>query len=146
MPIDLTFPPSGQLTPAPRCFQSAGNPSHRWEGARIHSGGRRDHCFLAFALSKESTFIRTSITAAALALLAATNPGFAGHSETPAPNAAAPAPHARGGDNRLMIVNGYTGRMVYDDGRDDMFCVTRGYFVGWDYYGRQIFRGAMACR
>jgi hypothetical protein len=45
-----------------------------------------------------------------------------------------------------MIVNGYSGRVVYDDGRDDVFCVTRRYFVGRDYYGRRIFRRAMACR
>jgi hypothetical protein len=89
--------------------------------------------------------IRTSVAAAALALLAATNPGFAGHNDTPAANTAAPAPQARGGDNQLIIVNDYSGRVVYDNGRDDMFCVTRRYFVGSDYYGRRIFRGAMAC-
>ena len=90
--------------------------------------------------------IHTSIAAAALALLAATNPGFAGQNGTPAPNTAGPAPQARGGDNRLMIVNGYSGRVLYDDGRDDLFCVTRRYFAGWDYYGQRIFRRAMACR
>jgi hypothetical protein len=44
-----------------------------------------------------------------------------------------------------MIVNGYSGRVVYDDG-GDVLSVSRRYFVGWDYYGRRIFRRAMACR
>jgi hypothetical protein len=45
-----------------------------------------------------------------------------------------------------MIINGNSGRVIYDDGRDDMFCVTRRYFVGWDYYGRRLYRRAMGCR
>jgi hypothetical protein len=32
-----------------------------------------------------------------------------------------------------MIINGNSGHATYDDRRDDMFCVTLHYFVGWDY-------------
>jgi hypothetical protein len=28
-------------------------------------------------------------------------------------------------DNRLVIVSGNSGRVLYDDGYDDLFCVTR---------------------
>jgi hypothetical protein len=37
-------------------------------------------------------------------------------------NAAAPASNKS--NNRLMIINGNSGRVIYDDGRDDMFWVT----------------------
>lgn len=49
-------------------------------------------------------------------------------------------------DERLMIVNGYTGHVVYDDGRDDLFCVTRRYVVGYDAYGRRVHRRVLRCR
>lgn len=45
-----------------------------------------------------------------------------------APCLAAPAfadDDAPTADNRLMIVSGNSGRVLYDDGRDDLFCVTR---------------------
>jgi hypothetical protein len=88
--------------------------------------------------------IRTSVAAAALALLATVNPGFAGQSDNAAPNAAAPAPKAS--NDRLMIVNGYTGRVVFDDRQDDQFCVIRRYLVGYDDDGRRIIRRSLHCR
>jgi hypothetical protein len=51
----------------------------------------------------------------------------------------------RGADDRLMIVSGNTGRVIYDDGRDDLFCVTRAY--GWyDAYGYFHRSRTMRCR
>jgi hypothetical protein len=48
-------------------------------------------------------------------------------------------------DDRLLIVNGNSGQVIYDDGRDDLFCVTRVY--GWyDAYGYFHRRRAMHCR
>jgi hypothetical protein len=51
------------------------------------------------------------------------------------------------GDDRLVIVNEKTGRVVYDDGRDDVFCTSKrvpvGYrrvFAGYDYYGNPRYR------
>ncbi len=48
--------------------------------------------------------------------------------------------------DRLLIVNGNTGRVVYDDGRDDLFCVTRRYVAGHNQYGRPVIRRTMRCR
>jgi hypothetical protein len=91
--------------------------------------------------------IRTSIAAAALVLLTTIRPAFAGQHENAAPSAAgAPLPQHDAANNRLMIVNGNTGRIIYDDGRDDLFCVTRRYFVGWYYDGRRMYRRTMSCR
>lgn len=57
------------------------------------------------------------------------------------------APEAFAGSNdRLMIVDGNKGRVVYDDGRDDMYCVTRRRVVGYNQYGRRIVRRSMRCR
>jgi hypothetical protein len=97
-----------------------------------------------FILLKETAMIRPAVAVAMLVLLAATNPGLAGQNENVAPNAAAPASNES--NNRLMIINGNSGRVIYDDGRDDMFCVTRRYFAGWDYYGRRLYRHTMGCR
>ncbi len=49
-------------------------------------------------------------------------------------------------NNRLLIVNGNSGRVIYDDGRDDLFCVTRRHIVGYDDYGRRIYHRSMRCR
>ena len=51
-----------------------------------------------------------------------------------------------GGDQRLMIVNGNTGRVIYNDGRDDLYCVTRLVTAGHDQSGRPIYRRTMRCR
>lgn len=48
--------------------------------------------------------------------------------------------------DRLLIVNGNSGRVVYDDGRDDLFCVTRKICVGYTFDGRPIYRRTMHCR
>ena len=48
--------------------------------------------------------------------------------------------------NRLMIVNGNTGRVLYDDGRDDLFCVTRQYVAGYTWSGRRVVRRTLRCR
>jgi len=49
-------------------------------------------------------------------------------------------------DEKLLIVNGNTGRVIYDDGRNDLFCVTRQVFVGYSQYGRPLYRRTMRCR
>jgi hypothetical protein len=51
---------------------------------------------------------------------------------------------AQGG--RLLIVNGNSGQVMYDDGRNDLFCVTRRYVAHYDYYGRPVHRRTMRCR
>ncbi len=54
--------------------------------------------------------------------------------------AAAPTP-----DARLMIVNGNTGNVIYDDGYDDLYCVTR--LHRWhDEYGYRHHYRSMRCR
>jgi hypothetical protein len=47
-------------------------------------------------------------------------------------------------NSKLLIVNG--NHVIYDDGRNDLFCVTRRHVVGYNYYGRPIFRRTMRCR
>jgi hypothetical protein len=37
-----------------------------------------------------------------------------------------------------MIINSNSGRVTYDDRRDDMFCVTLHDSVGRDYYRRHL--------
>lgn len=60
------------------------------------------------------------------------------------PVAAAPtAPNPA--DNRLMIVDGNTDEVIYDDGRDDLFCVTRVH--AWrDWRGHLHHHRRMRCR
>lgn len=59
---------------------------------------------------------------------------------------AATGARAEDANERLMIVNGNSGHVIYDDGRDDLFCVTRRRVVGHDEYGRRIWRRTMRCR
>jgi hypothetical protein len=47
---------------------------------------------------------------------------------------------------RLMIVNRNNGRVIYDDGRNDLFCATRVYIAGYNDWGRPIYRRGMRCR
>ena len=47
---------------------------------------------------------------------------------------------------RLLIVNGNSGRVVYDDGRHDLFCVARKICVGYTFSGRPIYERTMVCR
>ncbi|MBT9292394.1 hypothetical protein [Prosthecodimorpha staleyi] len=49
-------------------------------------------------------------------------------------------------EDRLLIVNGNSGRVIYDDGRNDLFCVTRVVFSYYDHYGRPHYRRTMRCR
>jgi hypothetical protein len=49
-------------------------------------------------------------------------------------------------DDRLLIVNGNTGHVIYDDGRDDLFCVTRKVVVGYNEWGYPIRKRTMTCR
>jgi hypothetical protein len=53
---------------------------------------------------------------------------------------------ASASDNRLLVVNGNTGHVIYDDGHDDLFCVTRRVVVGYTEQGRRIVRRTMRCR
>jgi len=58
-----------------------------------------------------------------------------------APAAAAP----NGDDARLMIVDGNSGQVIYDDGYDDLFCVTRMHH--WrDWRGNLHRHRRMRCR
>lgn len=75
--------------------------------------------------------IRQTLTALALSTIALT---------------AASGARADEASDRLLIVNGNSGRVIYDDGRNDLFCVTRTRVVGHTYYGRRIYRRSMACR
>ena len=49
-------------------------------------------------------------------------------------------------DERLLIVNGNTDQVIYDDGYNDLFCVTRVHVVGYNYWGHRIYRRSMRCR
>ena len=49
-------------------------------------------------------------------------------------------------DSRLVVVNGNSGRVIFDDGRDDVICVYRRNTIGYDDYGRAVRRGRMHCR
>jgi hypothetical protein len=46
---------------------------------------------------------------------------------------------------RFHVVDGDTGRVVYDDGRNDGGCVFRRRFVGYDYWGNPRFRKVYHC-
>jgi hypothetical protein len=65
--------------------------------------------------------------------------GFSqGFSDTAEPTDAA--------NDRLMIVNGNNGHVIYDDGKDDLFCVTRKVIVGYNEFGYPIRKRTMRCR
>lgn len=49
-------------------------------------------------------------------------------------------------DDRLLIVNGQNGRVIYDDGKDDLFCVTRKVIIGYNEFGEPIRKRVMRCR
>ena len=59
--------------------------------------------------------------------------------------ASALADEAPRADSRLMIVSGHSGRVLYDDGRDDLFCVTRVHHW-YDEDGYRHRRRTMHCR
>jgi len=49
-------------------------------------------------------------------------------------------------DERLLIVNGNTDQVIYDDGYNDLFCVTRVHVVGYNAWGHRVYRRSMRCR
>ncbi len=49
-------------------------------------------------------------------------------------------------DNKLLIVDRDRGRVIYDGGGNDLFCATQQVFVGYNYYGRPVYRRTMKCR
>jgi len=51
-----------------------------------------------------------------------------------------------GFQEQLLIVDRNTGRVVYDDGVDDLFCVTKRVFVGYNRNGYAMYRRTMRCR
>ncbi len=53
---------------------------------------------------------------------------------------------AQESNQRLVIVNGNSGHVIYDDGRDDLYCVTRRHIVGYDDWGYPVRRRTMHCR
>ncbi len=53
---------------------------------------------------------------------------------------------AAAASDRLVIVDGNSDQVIYDDGYDDLFCVTRSHFVGYNYYGHRVYRRRMRCR
>ena len=55
-------------------------------------------------------------------------------------------PQSSSADDRLLIVNGNTGHVIYDDGSDDLFCVTRRVVIGYDEDGYPVRRRIMKCR
>lgn len=95
---------------------------------------------------------KTTIAAASfiLALLAAAPAAQAQVTSTRQDRATTPAPSAAtepaAAEDRLMIVNRNTGRVIYDDGRNDLFCSTRRYIAGYTDWGRPIYRRNMHCR
>jgi hypothetical protein len=92
---------------------------------------------------------RTSIAAALLAVTFAAAPVHAGDFTSLTDGgtvAAAPAANSMDAQERLMIVNRNTGRVIYDDGRSDLFCSTRVYIAGYTDWGRPIYRRNMRCR
>jgi hypothetical protein len=59
--------------------------------------------------------------------------------------ALSPQAEAKSGQNRLVVVDGDRGRVVYDDGRNDGACIFRRVFVGYDWYGYPRFRKVYRC-
>ena len=98
--------------------------------------------------------IRTFIAAAAVAALsisfasaAIAQPLSADHADDDHMSSTViPAPAQGQSQDRLLIVNGNNGHVVYDDGRDDLFCVTRRYVAYYNYHGRPVYRRTMRCR
>jgi hypothetical protein len=57
-----------------------------------------------------------------------------------------PANSPEATNDRLLIVNGSSGHVIYDDGKDDLFCVTRKVIVGYNQWGYPIRKRSMRCR
>lgn len=96
------------------------------------------------------TFV-TAVVAAALIASAATaaraDVYYLNNSSSEHATGEAPVTHvADSADDRLLIVNGQNGRVIYDDGRDDLFCVTRKVIIGYNEFGEPIRKRVMRCR
>ena len=93
---------------------------------------------------------RTSTVAALLAVSFAAGPALAGDfgRQDDAGNIVGNTTVADRMDaqEKLMIVNRNNGRVIYDDGRNDLFCSTRVYIAGYTDWGRPIYRRNMRCR
>jgi hypothetical protein len=48
-------------------------------------------------------------------------------------------------NSRFWVGDADTGRVVYDDGRDDGGCIFRRAFAGYDWSGRPIYRKVFRC-
>jgi hypothetical protein len=83
---------------------------------------------------EEKTMFRKILIAATLAATASVGFGATADAKSHGPK------------NGFVIADGDTGRVLYDDGNDDAFCVTRRRFVGFDWYGEPIFRRVTRCR
>jgi hypothetical protein len=93
---------------------------------------------------------RSLIAAASLAAVSLAVIPAAHANDFTTPEYTGSQPAAQGADradqDRLMIISRNTGRVIYDDGRNDMYCVTQRYVSAYDYYGRPIMRRSMRCR
>ena len=48
-------------------------------------------------------------------------------------------------NNRFWVGDADTGRVVYDDGRNDGGCIFHRVFAGYDWSGRPVFRKVFRC-
>ncbi len=93
--------------------------------------------------------IKQTFIALGFSFLAVAGLNSAARAETQLESAVAdfqPTASESGANDRLLIVNGNTGRVIYDDGRNDLFCVTRLRVVGYNDYGMPIRKRTMRCR
>lgn len=92
----------------------------------------------------------TTIVAAALIASAVTaaraDVYFLGSNDQHATDTATATQVSDSADDRLLIVNGQNGRVIYDDGKDDLFCVTRKVVIGYNEFGEPIRKRVMRCR
>jgi hypothetical protein len=58
----------------------------------------------------------------------------------------APQPTETGMQAQMLIVDRNAARIIYDDGRNDLFCVTQRIRVGYNPQGAPIYRRIMRCR
>ena len=164
-PDDAFFGMQGIFT-AESCLESLNRRAWVWRAPirlavasiPIHAAQRHGvfkHSVTRCWHSQESTMIRTVIAAAAATLLVAYAAPAKAQSLTvdqgdeeymnEVEGPASPE-QGQGRQDRLLIVNGNNGHVIYNDGRNDLFCVTRRYVAYYNYYGRPVFRRTMRCR
>ena len=73
-------------------------------------------------------------------------PALADPARTDTPKTATPGTQAPKAEDKLVITRGR--HVIYDDGKDDLYCNVRGgRIIGYDYHGRPIHsRTRMRCR